>query len=188
MPMLGCPVKKKNIKNKTRMKIKKSLLLLTVMAVLFFSGCRSKRMTIPEAPAPAPRGTITDVMIEEKPVVATPPVVAPPVVEELPVEEPEPIPLREERFTFAQEADRQAQDLNQYFVILGSFRSVDNANRFLNALVTQGFEPVILISESGLHRISIDSFTDEIVARTRVQRIRNNYPEYKDAWLLIRKR
>lgn len=186
--MLGFTPKKKNTKNKARMKIKKSLILLTVMAALFFSGCRSKRMTIPEAPVPAPRGTITDVMIEQEPVVVAPPVFAPPVVEELPVEEPDPIPLREERFTFAQEAARAAQDLNQYFVILGSFRSVDNANRFLDALVTQGFEPVILISESGLHRISIDSFTDENVARTRVQRIRNNYPEYKDAWLLIRKR
>jgi hypothetical protein len=46
---------------------------------------------------------------------------------------------------------------------------------------------VILISESGLHRVSIDSFTDEEVARIRVQRIRSNYPEYKDAWMLIRK-
>lgn len=165
------------------MYIKNLLIIIVVMGAILFSGCRSKRLTIPEAPAPAPRGTITDAMVVEEPVV-----VAPPVIEELPVEEPEPIPLREERFTFAQEADRVAQDLNQYFVILGSFRSVDNANRFLDALVTQGFEPVILISESGLHRVSIDSFNDELVARTRVQRIRNNYPEYKDAWLLIRKR
>jgi len=109
-------------------------------------------------------------------------------VEDIPEEIPDLIPLREERFTFAQEADRQAQDLNQYFVILGSFRSADNANRFMDGLVTKGFQPVILISESGLHRVSIDSFPDELVARTRVQRIRNNYPEYKDAWLLIRKR
>jgi len=162
---------------------------MVVMAALLFSGCRSKRMTIPEAPAPAPRGVITDVAVEEEaPAKIMPPVEVVEEVEEIPEEIPDPIPLREERFTFAQETDRQAQDLNQYFVILGSFRSVENANRFMDALIAQGFQPVILISESGLHRVSIDSFTNETVARTRVQRIRNNYPEYKDAWLLIRKK
>jgi len=170
------------------MYIKNLLIIIIVMGALLFSGCRSKRMTIPEAPAPAPRGVITDVAQDPEPVATMPPVEIVEEVEDIPEEIPDLIPLREERFTFAQEADRQAQDLNQYFVILGSFRSADNANRFMDGLVTKGFQPVILISESGLHRVSIDSFPDELVARTRVQRIRNNYPEYKDAWLLIRKR
>lgn len=168
------------------MYIKNTLIILAVMAAVLFSGCRSKRMTIPEAPAPAPRGVITDVVVEEEEIV--PPM--PPLPQEEPAqeEEPEPVPLREERFTFAQETDRVIHDPNLYFVILGSFRSSENAARFKDALIDQGFEPLILISESGLHRVSIDSFTDEIVARNRVNRIRNNYPEYKDAWLLIRKR
>lgn len=168
------------------MHIKSALIILIVLATVLVSGCRSKRMNIPQAPEPAPRGTITD-DVNSEPILPVPP--APrepeaPVAEEVPA----PVPMREERFTFAQDADRVVHDPNLYFVILGSFRSPDNANRFKDALVEQGFEPVILISESGLHRVSIDSFTDEIVARTRVNRIRNNYPDYKDAWLLIRRR
>lgn len=172
--------------------MKKTLSILAIAAILMFSGCRSQRMAIPEAPAPAPRGTVPE--STEPPVVILPaPATSPQepeppveVVEEI-IEEVDSIPQREERFTFAQEEDKVIHDPNLYFVILGSFRSVDNANRFMDALIEQGFQPVILISESGLHRVSIDSFTDEDVARIRVQRIRSNYPEYKDAWMLIRK-
>ena len=177
--------------------MKKTLSILAIMAVLFFSGCRSQRMNIPEAPIPAPRGTVPENV--DKPVVLPPDPTAVAEVEEVPVEVVEEVEeevlealdsihAREERFTFAQEEDKTLHDPNLYFVILGSFRSADNANRFMDALVTQGFQPVILISESGLHLVSIDSFTDEDVARIRVQRIRSNYPEYKDAWLLIRKK
>ena len=172
--------------------MKKTLSILAIMTVLLFSGCRSQRLNIPEAPAPAPRGTVPQQVDEPVLLPPNPTPVAEP--EEVPVEEVEEpmesldsIPSREERFTFAQEEDKTLHDTNLYFVILGSFRSADNANRFMDDLVTQGFQPVILISESGLHRVSIDSFTDEDVARIRVQRIRSNYPEYKDAWLLIRK-
>lgn len=174
------------------MRIRNVLIILLVMAGVFFTGCRSKRMNIPQAPAPAARGTITETA-ETAPILPTPPaqpapqVVAPPEVAP-PEVAPEPVPMREERVSFVQEVDRRAHDTNPFFVILGSFRSVENANRFKAILEEQGFEPLILISEAGLHRVSIDSFADETVARTRVARIRNNYPEYKDAWLLIRKR
>jgi len=168
------------------MYFRNALIVMIVLAAIALSGCRSKRMNIPQAPAPAPRGTITDAVDSEPilPVLPAPREPETPVVEEVPA----PVPMREERFTFAEDVDRVVHDPNLYFVILGSFRSPENANRFKDALADQGFEPVILISESGLHRVSIDSFTDEIVARTRVNRIRNNYPEYQDAWLLIRKR
>lgn len=174
------------------MYLKNILTILAIIAVLLFSGCRSKRMAIPEAPVPSPRGTVPEnvedvVVLPSAPAQVNEPETPPvEVIEEL-VEEVDPIPLREERFTFAQETDKAIHDTHLYFVILGSFRSPDNANRFMDALIEQGFQPVILISESGLHRVSIDSFTDEDVARIRVQRIRSNYPEYKDAWMLIRK-
>lgn len=175
------------------MYFKRTLTLLSIVLALLVAGCRSQRMTIPQAPATSPRGTVPEnvdepVILPQAPVSVAEPE-APPVEEVVAeVEEPEPVPQREERFTFAQEEDKVIHDPNLYFVILGSFRSADNANRFMDALVAQGFQPVILISESGLHRVSIDSFTDEEVARIRVQRIRTNYPEYKDAWMLIRKK
>lgn len=155
------------------MHIRNLLIVIAVVATVAVSGCRSKRMNIPQAPAPAPRGTITEA-----------PVAAPTVIRE----PEEPVPVREERFTFAQEHDRRAHDTNQFFVIMGSFRSAENANRFKQQLEELGFEPMILVSETGLHRVSVDSFADEAVARIRVTRIRNNYPDFKDAWLLIRKR
>lgn len=153
--------------------IRTLFVVVAVVAIVAVSGCRSKRMNIPQAPSPAPRGTITEA-----------PVAAPSVIRE----PEEPVTVREERFTFTQELDRRAHDTNQFFVIMGSFRSAENANRFKQQLEEQGFEPIILVSESGLHRVSVDSFADEAVARIRITRIRSNYPDYNDAWLLIRKR
>ena len=97
------------------------------------------------------------------------------------------IPVREERFTFTQEADRISQGANTYFIIMGSFQSEDNAKRFSETLRQQDFTPVILLSETGFHRVSVNSFTSEDNARSRVLQIRDEYPAYADTWLLIRK-
>lgn len=50
----------------------------------------------------------------------------------------------------------------------------------------QNFNPTILLSETGFHRVSVDSYQEEAPARRRIQHIRTNYPEYHDTWLLIR--
>ncbi len=112
-----------------------------------------------------------------------------PVVEapEEPVEAPVDIPVVEESFEFEREEDEVAQQVNRFFVILGSFRVNENANRFKSQLDNKGFNPVILLSETGFHRISVDSYEREADARHRVLQIRRDYPEYHDAWLLIRR-
>jgi hypothetical protein len=97
------------------------------------------------------------------------------------------IPVRTESFSFELPQDRAVHDPNQYFVILGSFRFNSNANSFKTKLTTQGFEPVILISERGYHRISVASYRDEAQARAHVIQVRQSFPEYHDAWLLVRK-
>lgn len=97
------------------------------------------------------------------------------------------IPVREERFTFTQEADRISQGTNMYFVIMGSFQSKDNANRFSETLRGLGFTPSILLSETGFHRVSVNSYASEDSARARVLQIRSEFPAYADTWLLIRK-
>ncbi|MFO7922550.1 MAG: SPOR domain-containing protein [Bacteroidales bacterium] len=115
--------------------------------------------------------------------------VSEPVSEE-PEQEPEPaedIPVMEESFTFQNKEDEITREVNRFFVILGSFRISDNANRFKAALEEEGFDPVILLSETGLNRVSVDSYTSEADARQRVLEIRRSFPEYNDAWLLIRK-
>lgn len=115
-----------------------------------------------------------------------PPVREPVAVDPDPEPEPE-IPVVEEKFDFEREEDRITQEVNRYFVILGSFRVHDNANRFKSALEQEGFNPVILLSETGFNRVSVDSYTSEAAARQRVMQIRRNYSQYHDAWLLIRR-
>lgn len=111
-----------------------------------------------------------------------------------PVEQPKPeaelpeeIPVLEESFDFELPEDEVNHDVNTYFVILGSFRISNNAGRFKVKLEKEGFDPVILLSETGLHRVCVNSYSQEDEARQRVLNIRRSFSEYHDAWLLIRK-
>ncbi len=120
----------------------------------------------------------------------------PPVPEEEPIPEPEPDPeptpdpeeirVVEEHITFDREEDEATQIDNTYFVIVGSFIERNNAENFMVTLRGQNFNPTILLSETGFHRVSVDSYQEEAPARRRIQHIRTNYPEYHDTWLLIR--
>ena len=97
-----------------------------------------------------------------------------------------PVSMRSEKFTMNSE-DQATYGNKSFFVIVGSFSSNENAGRFKQELAQQGFKPIILHSETGYFRVCVDSFTDEAAARTRVQRIRTEYPKYADSWLLIKK-
>ncbi len=122
----------------------------------------------------------------------------PPVPEEEPIPEPEPDPdpeprldpeeirVVEEHISFDREEDEATQVDNTYFVIVGSFIERNNAENFMVTLRGQNFNPTILLSETGFHRVSVDSYQDEAPARRRIEHIRTNYPEYHDTWLLIR--
>jgi cell division protein FtsN len=97
-----------------------------------------------------------------------------------------PVSMRSESFTMSSE-DQATYGSKNYFVIVGSFSSNENAGRFKQELVQKGFRPIILHSETGYYRVCVDSFNDEAAARSRVQRIRIDYPKYADSWLLIKK-
>ncbi len=92
-----------------------------------------------------------------------------------------------EAFTFAQKEDATKNEGSSFFVIIGSFSSVDNANRYKEELVKQSFNPIILHSETGYYRVCVNSYTEESLARQRVHQIRNDFPKYADTWLLIKK-
>lgn len=141
----------------------KQLVIVLLSASMLMAACKSQEM------APA----------EEPPVIE----------EELPMPDPEPEEIRvvEERFTFERTEDESSHDENTYFVIVGSFIQRDNAERFMGTLRGQGFSPVILLSETGYNRVSVNSFDEEVAARTRIRYIRTNFPDYDDTWLLIRK-
>ncbi len=135
-----------------------------LLAGIMLGACKSKEM------APVEETPVAEVIVPE------------------PEPQPEPpeILVVEERFTFEKKEDKESHDQNTYFVILGSYSYKDNAERFMRTLSAQGFSPVILLSETGFHRVSVNSYDNETDARTRIQRIRNGYPEYHDLWLLIR--
>ncbi len=145
----------------------RKLFLILFALPIILTGCKSKEMT-----RPAPERTPVE-HHREATEVARP--------------ELDNIPTLEERFTFEKTEDKADHDPNEFFVIMGSFRSNENAHGFKNTLTNKGFKPVILLSETGFHRVCVDSYTDETEARMRVHDIRTNFPEYDDTWLLIRK-
>ncbi len=98
-----------------------------------------------------------------------------------------PVRTQEESFTFEQRDDATKYAGSSFFVIIGSFSSSDNANRYKEELTPQGFAPIILHSETGYYRVCVGSFTEETAARQRVHQIRNDFPKYYDTWLLIKK-
>ena len=97
-----------------------------------------------------------------------------------------PVRSQTETFTFAQQNDAYNFQ-GSYFVIMGSFSSYENANRFKQDLTSQGFNPVVLHSETGYYRVCVDSFSDESSARQRVYQIRSRFPKYADTWMLIKR-
>lgn len=148
------------------MKTLRTTLLIMMSLALVLPSCKSKKMTAVE------RVPVQEVVREPAPQTEQTPVISD-------------IPVRTERFTF--EDPNQAVTHN-FFVIVGSYSMADNAERARTILSRQGFTPIILKSETGLNRMCVNSYTNENEARARVQQIRNTFPEYNDAWLLIRQR
>lgn len=97
-----------------------------------------------------------------------------------------PVRTQSEKFTMSNE-DQAAYGSQKFFVIVGSFSSNENAGKFKAELIQKGFKPIILHSETGYYRVCVDTFTDEAAARSRVQKIRTEFPKYADSWLLIKK-
>lgn len=102
------------------------------------------------------------------------------------VEEPKAIVVKEEKFSAA-EGEEQSFVQKRYYVILGSFGVYDNAKNFKNELMQKNFFPGILVNESGLYRVCVESFDEEMKARERIASIRTTFDEYSDVWLLIKK-
>jgi cell division protein FtsN len=77
-------------------------------------------------------------------------------------------------------------DPNQYYVIIGSFRNLQNARRHQEQIAMDRFVSVLLRNEEGLYRVSVMSTDDITAARNEIRRIRNQFDKYDDTWLLIR--
>lgn len=154
--------------------------LFIISAILVFSSCSSLR----KGTSSLPKSAVIYGDENKKPKVDTrqkpEPVI---VVKDEPIidvkEEPT-IVIKEEHVV---DIDITNPDFN-YYVIVGSFKSVDNAKGFQNQLINRGFVPSVLESEIGFYRVSIAAYNDEMPARRRISQIRQEYPEYYDVWLL----
>lgn len=123
--------------------------------------------------------------IQPEPVV-TQAVIAEPVKEVVPVVIPEPIREVEEKLV---PVDNKPVDTSRYFVIIGSFRSQDNARRHQVDIALDGFRiSELMRNEAGLYRVSVMATNDVTAARTEVLNIRARFPKYNDVWLLISKK
>lgn len=96
-----------------------------------------------------------------------------------------PIVVKEEKVKVLEDIDNSN---NKFYVIIGSFKVLNNARNYKNSLLNEGFTPVILENESGLYRVSVAAYNIENDARDKVDVIRSQYEQYSDTWLLIRKR
>jgi len=94
-----------------------------------------------------------------------------------------PITMKTEEVTIAEDED-QSKGGYAFYVIMGSFTKPENAGKFKVQLINQDFSPVMLNTESGFIRVAVEQTNSEADARKFIGNIRNNYPEYKDAWLL----
>jgi len=144
-------------------------IVLILVLIISLAGCKSKKMTAIEE------------VEQERPAIEKETEIV------LDVDNPTGIMTMEERFSFANEDDKSKHDEKSYFVIIGSFRERSNADRFSESIVAKGFDPVILLSETGLNRISVDSYANENDARARIMQIRSQFSEHEDTWLLIKK-
>ena len=106
------------------------------------------------------------------------------VVEKRP-EQASDIVIREEKVRVVEQKGNET--VYKYYVILGSFKVIENARKFRDEIVKEKFEPVILENENGLYRVSVNAFNDELQARERIGQIRKQYEKYNDVWLLARK-
>ena len=77
--------------------------------------------------------------------------------------------------------------LKRYNVIVGSFSNVDNAVKLQAKLNGMGYHGIIMKNDAGMSRVSIAGFDEEASAREELLKVREQYPEFADAWLLISK-
>ncbi len=153
------------------------LLLILVLGAGFIS-CKSKQkvVTIPNAHIQATSGE-TEIPVDIRNAEPEPTVVTPVIVVQ-------PEEVRDEKFTLDIE-EKNTQIMEQkYHVVVGSFKSRDNAKGLQQMLNAEGNDAVIVVNEHGMYRVLIDSYPTYKEARTKINGINDRFA---DAWVLIQK-
>ncbi|MGC9374902.1 MAG: SPOR domain-containing protein [Bacteroidales bacterium] len=77
----------------------------------------------------------------------------------------------------------EQQQFTQFHIIAGSFKNMENAEKYCSNLKALGYEPEIIESDKNLLRISIYSYPDEISALKKLYKLRET-SEIKSVWIL----
>jgi cell division protein FtsN len=73
----------------------------------------------------------------------------------------------------------------KYHVVVGSFKSQDNARRLQKTLKDEGYSSLVAVNEQGMYRVIISSSDTYNEARSTISGIRSRF---FDAWVLIQKK
>jgi cell division septation protein DedD len=91
---------------------------------------------------------------------------------------------RNEKFSLA-EGETNSEALKfKYHVVVGSFKSKENARGLVSTLRSEGNSALMVINEQGMYRVLISSHDQYAQARTRISQISNRFA---DAWVLVQK-
>jgi cell division protein FtsN len=154
------------------------ILVITIVSVLVLAACKTTKQTAqsPYTTEPTTQPKVFSVPASNTETVTTTEA----------KEEEQPISMRKEQVSFTQQSDRVTNETNSFFVIIGSFSQLENAKNYRETLLSEGFTPIILHSETGYYRVCVNSYKNEQEARSRVSQVRQAFPKYSDIWLLIK--
>jgi len=68
-----------------------------------------------------------------------------------------------------------------FYLVLGCFRNRDNAENYSLKLQREGFQTLIVQQRTGMHAVTIESFSTRLEAQTRLNTIQLRHPE---VWIL----
>jgi nucleoid DNA-binding protein len=70
--------------------------------------------------------------------------------------------------------NRTNDQAGRYYLVAGSFKRLDNAQRLKTDLLNQGYSPQILQTKNGYYRVTLSSFDNRNIAIRELERIRKN--------------
>jgi len=78
--------------------------------------------------------------------------------------------------------EKSPQDLKTYYIIAGSFTTLEKAQKYCDLLLSKGYKPEI-VEGNGKFRIAIVKYSDRTVALRELERVRQQKPN-ESFWLL----
>lgn len=155
------------------------ILVIVIVAVFTLAACKSTKQAAqsPYTTDPSAQPKVFSVPVSDTQTIDR---------ETTKIADEKPIAMRSEQISFTQQEDRTKNETNNYFVIIGSFSQLENAKNYRETLLTEGFTPIILHSETGYYRVCVNSFKNEQEARGRISQVRQAFPKYADIWLLVK--